>query len=199
MGHFWGLTLYVICCVLLFQLISRWRYRRLLYRNGCQPPRRYPRKELFFGLDVLYETGKLFGENRFFPVMFQRYDKYGPTFELKNPSGSTICSCQPENLESVFAKNVSNWTVSYRLPALLPYEGRGFLTTDGAEWAHWRALVNPSFSRVSASAKSNLEHHLKAMISRIPRDGSTVDLQMLLYHLVSNSHLSSFTCIQWQD
>ena len=184
MGYFIPVLSSALCLTIVYYFISLQRYKRLAYSNGCQPPRQYPHKEPVFGLDLFLQAGKMFEENRFLPVMFQRYKENGLTFETKTLGTPTICSCEPENLQSVFATNASNWGVSYRLPALMDYCGRGFLTTDGAEWEHSRALLNPSFAKANISDHLDFEHHLKLMINRIPRDGSMIDLQTLLFSLV---------------
>ena len=184
MGYLLLASASALCFAIATYFIYLQRYKRLIYSNGCQPPRIYPHKEPIFGLDLFFQAGKMFEENRFLPVMFQRYKENGHTFETKTLGTPTICSCEPDNLQSVFATNAANWGVSYRLPALMDYCGRGFLTTDSAEWEHSRALLNPSFTRANISDHSDFEHYLSLMINRIPQDGSTVDLQTLLFSLV---------------
>jgi hypothetical protein len=75
------------------------------------------------------------------------------------------------------------WAVGYRLPALGPYCGSGFLTTDGIAWEHSRALLTPSFLRSNISDHTDFARYLDMMIDKIPIDGSPVDFQTLLFGL----------------
>ena len=46
-------------------------------------------------------------------------------------------------------------------------------------------LLKPSFSKENMTDLLTLERYLKMVINRIPKDGSTVDLQPLFFSLVS--------------
>ena len=185
MGYLLTGFLSFISLTVAYIFISRQRYARLVRSHGCEPPPKYPHKDPFFGLDLFLQAGKMFEENRFLPVMFARYAANGPTFETNTLGTPTVCSCEPDNLHAVFAANARDWGVGYRLPALEDWCGRGFLTTDGREWEHSRALFAPSFTKANIADHRDFEHYVKLMIKRIPRDGSTVDLQKLLFSLVS--------------
>lgn len=166
-----------------YAFINHRRYQARRHGNGCEPPRRYPHQDPLFGIDLFVDTGKMYEEHRFLPTWYQRYADNGSTFEVSTLGTPTICSCEPANLQSVFSTNAKAWGVAYRLPALGPYCGRGFLTTDGLEWEHSRALLAPSFLKANISDHTDFAHYLDLMIGRIPRDGAAVDLQMLLFSL----------------
>jgi cytochrome P450 len=68
-----------------------------------------------------------------------------------------------------------------------PFLGDGIITRDGAFWKRSRQLTNPIFSRAQVSTLAPFEVHVGRMIRRIPRDGSTVDLQPLLKMLFLDS------------
>jgi len=125
----------------------------------------------------------MFSEHTFLPVFFQRYKENGSTFETKTLGAPTICSCEPDNIQSVFASNARNWGVSYRLSALDAYCGKGFLTTDGPEWERSRQLFSSSFSRANIKDHTTYEHYVQLMVKQIPRDRSTIDLQQLIFSL----------------
>ncbi|KAI9695601.1 MAG: hypothetical protein M1820_008526 [Bogoriella megaspora] len=159
------------------------KFRREEKAHGCQPARKLPQKDPIFGFDLFLQAGKMFAENKFLPVMFERYRTAGQTFETNILGARTVHSCSPANFQSVFAANASTWGVSYRLPALGPYCGRGFLTVDGSEWQHSRAVLAPSFSKNNMSNLADFDHYLQLMIDKIPKDGSTVDIQPLIFSL----------------
>lgn len=63
----------------------------------------------------------------------------------------------------------------------------GIFTTDGPEWAHSREMLRPNFVRSQVADLDMLERHTQALIRRIPRDGSTVDLGELFFLLTVDS------------
>lgn len=183
MGFLISLTIGGLFLAATYAYINHQRYQAKRHANGCKPPPKYPHKEPFFGIDLFLDTGKMYEEHRFLPTWYQRYTDNGSTFEVSTLGTPTVCSCEPANLQSVFSTNAKSWGVSYRLPALGPYCGRGFLTTDGPAWEHSRALLAPSFLKANISDPTDFAHYLDLMIERIPRDGTTVDLQTLLFSL----------------
>ena len=103
----------------------------------------------------------------------------------------SINSIEPENLKAVFSSNFNDWGVEpVRLPAGYLFCGRGFLTTDDPAWERSRSLLRPRFQKgyalnLPALNLPALEKHLRHVLDRIPHDGSMVDLQPLLFQLVS--------------
>jgi len=67
--------------------------------------------------------------------------------------------------------------------AFQPVLGHGIFTTDGPEWEASRALLRPNFVRNQVGDLNTFDHHISALISHIPKDGSTVDLQALFFML----------------
>jgi cytochrome P450 len=182
----WPLTLLgVLLAGIGYYFLKIQRYKSLARKNGCEPAKKYPHKDPIFGLDLFLQAGKMFSEHTFLPVTFKRYKENGSTFETKTLGTPTICSCEPDNLQSVFATNARNWGVSYRLPALDAYCGKGFLTTDGAEWERSRQLFSHSFVKANITDHTDFEHYVNLLMDRVPKDGSTVDLQHLIFSLVS--------------
>ena len=163
---------------------NRQRYLAKQHANGCSPPRQYPHSDpTGLGVDLFLDTGKMYEEHRFLSTWYKRYDENGTTFEVSTLGTPTICSCKPANLQSVFNTNAKTWGVAYRMPALGPYCGAGFLTTDGQAWEHSRALLAPSFLKTNISDHTDYAHYLDLMIEKIPEGGETVDLQKLLFSL----------------
>lgn len=61
--------------------------------------------------------------------------------------------------------------------------GRGVFTMDGAFWQHSRAMLRPQFEKSQVSAIDQFEPHVLKLLSCIPTDGSTIDLQDLFHKL----------------
>lgn len=172
--------------LVVYYRLRSWYHEHKARKHGCRSPPTYPRYDPFFGIDLFLQTGKAIQNHCYLPELTRRYARMGNTFSTKSLGTSSINSIEPENLKAVFSSNFSDWGVEpVRLPAQNPFCGRGFITTDGAAWEHSRLLLKPSFNKDTAVHLPTLEGHLEKLIARIPRNGSTFDLQPLLFSLVS--------------
>lgn len=66
---------------------------------------------------------------------------------------------------------------------MLYFIGKGIFTSDGAFWQHSRSILRPNFDKSLVSALDQFEPYVQKLITRIPKDGSTVDLQHLFHQL----------------
>ncbi|KAF1963892.1 cytochrome P450 [Bimuria novae-zelandiae CBS 107.79] len=168
-----AVTLFVGSRVYLYQ--SRQLNAR---KHGCQSAPRYKHKDPVFGLDLFLRTGDAMTKNRFLVEHQQRYDTYGRTFEALNFGSLVVYSVHPENIKAVWSKNAADWGVQpMRLHVMKPFCGVGFLTTDGSEWKLSHSLMKPGFHKSNINDFEPLEEHFQLMLEKIPKDGSTFDLQ----------------------
>jgi cytochrome P450 len=117
----------------------------------------------------------------------QRYFDNGPTWSAALMGESFFNTIDPENVKALLATNFKDFGLGQRLDAFGPLLGEGIFTTDGAQWEHSRALVRPNFTRAQVADLNTFETHIKHLIAKIPRDGSTVDLQRLFFQLTLDS------------
>jgi cytochrome P450 len=190
MGNIINISLAVLFISSFYLIWQRQKPRTttLSQSNNCVPPPKYPLLDPIFGLDLFFKNARAISANQYLPTLQARYAKMGRTFSTLSFGTKVICSIEPENLKTAWVTNFEDWGVqSSRLPALGPFVGRGFLSTDGAEWEHSRALLKPSLRRAIIADLEPFESSLREMIGKIPRDGSTVDLQRLFFDLVTPS------------
>ncbi|KAA8571396.1 hypothetical protein EYC84_001399 [Monilinia fructicola] len=64
-----------------------------------------------------------------------------------------------------------------------PFFGQGIFFMNGAEWKHARELIRPTFSKAEISDVQFMERHVDRLIGLIPRDGTSIDLQLPLRKL----------------
>ena len=188
MGNTINIALSVLCIFIPYFIWQRQKppTSALARSSNCRPPPQYPLIDRIFGLDLFFKNVKAISENRFLPTLQERYAKMGWTFGALSFGTRVISSIEPENLKTAWAVKFDDWGVqSSRLPALGPFVGRGFLSTDGPEWEHSRALLKPSLRRIHIANLEPFERSLQQMMSKIPKDGSTIDLQALFFDLVS--------------
>ncbi|KAI1737765.1 cytochrome P450 [Xylaria scruposa] len=76
-----------------------------------------------------------------------------------------------------------------RLPGLGPFCGRGFITTDGDIRKQARKLLKPSFDIKDVRDLGILQIETDKLFREMPKKGTTVDLQPLLYVMFLNSAL----------
>ncbi|KAL8679028.1 MAG: hypothetical protein Q9186_004656 [Xanthomendoza sp. 1 TL-2023] len=123
-------------------------------------------------------------DERYLQELTWRYDKMGRTFKTKSLWSPCISSIEPENIQAVFGSRADQWGVQpLRLSAQSAFCGHGFITTDGPVWERSRALLQPSLNGKNAIDLAALERLLTAMMARFPPDGSTFDLQPMLFSL----------------
>ena len=190
MAVLFSIMISLIGLAVVFYILELQRRRQLQRSNGCKRPVKYPHKDPFFGLDLFFQTGKAFAENRYLPELDRRYKEYGHTFESLSLGSRTINTIRPENIQAVLSSDSTSWGIQpVRLPSMRPFCGAGFLTADGAAWDSGRSLLKPSFNKNNMTDLSALEDCLKLFIGHIPDDGNAFDLQPLLFSLVSNETL----------
>lgn len=104
---------------------------------------------------------------------------------------SVINTIDPENLRVVYGVgSMGIWGVeSFRLRAMGPLCGRGFLTSDGECWERSRAMLRPLFRREVISDLSRFQDAVERVLGGLPTGGETVDLAPVFNELVSLSRL----------
>ncbi|KAK4442278.1 cytochrome P450 [Podospora aff. communis PSN243] len=69
-----------------------------------------------------------------------------------------------------------------RINAMTPLFGLGIFTTNGAAWAHSRAILRPSFTKQNMTPLlTMMERHFQMLLKLVPRDGSVFDVQEIFF------------------
>lgn len=176
-----------------------WKYAR---DNACQPPlHTLARGPLGIGIvmDMLAATR----QNRFLELVGGWHQEFGTTFKAKMIARAIIFTVEPKNIQTVLALKFKDFELGeYRNKAFRPLLGSGIFATDGSKWEHSRALLRPNFTRNQIADINIYETHVAALMKRIPRDGSTFDLQDLFFRMVIasvNPSFLSYLTDKWQD
>lgn len=168
----------IIFALLLFRRQSQ---RRALVRShGCDQAVIHLSKEPFTGFDFQM---RMYMD---IPFLYNLHQRYGNTYQVRSwVSLPTICTVAPENLRAI--NHSKDFGVSpMRLPGMEYFCGHGFITTDGDTWRHSRKLLKPSFDLSNIRDLDILKEEVDTLLKQLPKDGSTVDLQPLLYVMVSH-------------
>jgi cytochrome P450 len=166
------------------QYFHEWKYAR---DNGCQPPlHTVVRGPLGIGMitDMLAATRK----NLFLELVRGWHQEFGTTFKAKMIARTIIFTVEPKNVQTVLALKFKDFELGeYRNKALRPLLGAGIFSTDGSKWEHSRGLLRPNFTRNQITDINVYETHVAALLKRIPRDGSTFDMQDLFFRMTLDS------------
>ena len=165
---------------------ERSRFNEAARQHGCKPPRRYPNRDPFLGLDLFAAIRRADSRGQRSQAYAQLHKSYGDTFEMKALSAAQIQTAQPENIQAISATCFNDFGVGpMRGNIGAPFLDRGVFTEDGEFWKHSRSLIRPTFNRTEIADLGNFERHVSRFLALIPPDSSPFDLQPLVKRLVS--------------
>lgn len=165
--------------------------RRLIKENGCQPVKKYPHKGILgklFGYDTIklnYYAAKTghaqeIGRARNFSTQ--------NTIQIRSLNRDAILTIEPENIKAFLSTKFNDFGLGERRRQVLgPVFGTGIFVSDGKSWEHSRSMIRPSFTRQQVGDMESYEHHVQHLLTHIPKDGQTVDLQELFFKLTMDS------------
>ncbi|CZR51989.1 probable cytochrome P450 52A12 [Phialocephala subalpina] len=172
---------------LIQQLANYIRVARFKKQHKCEPETQIPQPERIIGYK-LYKTQMEASKNKnLLEAGRQRYIDNGNTWSGIMMGRKFINTIDPENVKTILATNFKDFGLGQRQESFGPLLGQGIFTTDGAQWEHSRALVRPNFTKAQVADLDTFESHIQRLISKLPRDGSTVDLQPLFFQLTLDS------------
>ena len=180
-------AVYLVYCIYWEVTIGSKR-RAMIREKGCEPPKWYPLTDPI-GFGVFRETSLAFKEHRFLELARSRFSKMGVNTYMTRLMGSdAIITIEPENLKTVQALDFKKWKLpTARDWGMMPLLGPGIFTNNGAAWSHSREMLRPNFNRSQVGDLDTFEIHIKQLIDRIPRDGSTFEISHLFYELTLDS------------
>ena len=188
MDYIWYLFLVSFLLLVIFRgFISRER-RKSINTSMCQRPRFYPHRDPFLGLDLLFQTANLMRLHKIIPAFAEWHKTCGETFVVNSLGTHIVHTLSPQNIEVIFGTGLAEWGVSpARLKAMQPLCGLGFINTDGEDWRHSRAMIQPAFAESNITDLPPFTIVADEILSSFPTDGSTIDLSQYLYELVGES------------
>ena len=172
---------------LLYQYVAiKLKRRALVEKFNCKPPAKYPHKDPFFGLDMLWDMILAVKSKSYLDRVRRLYQENGNTFSSHSLT-SSVHTIEPDNIKAVLSSNFKDYGISpARKEAFLPLLGQSIIISDGTQWEHSRAFLRPSFVRSQVGDLAMFEGHMNNFIGAIPRDGSEVDLGILFFRLTAD-------------
>lgn len=186
----------IVFCILAFTVFAYGirtflqyvQYEQLRKQFGCPPLKRYPSWDRFLGTDYVRRMVSALKEDRFLEFQKESYSARGSKVWTANFLGNRmVYSSESENMKAMSTSHRENFAVEpIRVGngAITPFTGRGVSSSDGSTWQRSRDLVKPYFDRAAFSNVDRLGVHVDRLISKIPLDGSTIDMQPLFQRWV---------------
>jgi cytochrome P450 len=154
-------------------------------KHGCKHAPPIPQKWWLFGIDNIQNMVTWARERVFLEAMINMFKDNGSLTVSSHVAGTSyLWTMSPENAKAIMASQAEDFHLSkLRMDGFEPYTGDGVSSSNGATWAHGRAILRPSFSKAQVSNSDVYERHFQELVANIPTDGSLVDLNVLFGRL----------------
>jgi cytochrome P450 monooxygenase len=187
----WSYLVYIVLLFTLAKAVTRQVSRAFVeWRKGYKPVPRYPQWIPIMGFDIAVSMAKSLRDHTFL-LWLRKLHETGPgtskTFTIDFLGRHVIHTIEPENMKALSAtvwKDFGVEPLRRNSGASMPFADKGVNTTDGHDWAFSRFLIKPYFLREAFSNTDRLQVHTDNLLSLIPLDGSTFDMQTLMQRWV---------------
>ncbi|KAK1585379.1 cytochrome P450 [Colletotrichum navitas] len=157
--------------------------------RGCGDTPAYPHTDPVFGSDWVRASLARQRDHGVLEWWQTVFAKLGHTWWFKTPTGWMLMTDEPANVKEMLATNFNDFSITGpRRDVTLPILGpESIFSSNGDVWHRARAMMRPTFVRNQIADLRCFERHVGNLMARIPKDGSTVDLQELLYMMTMDS------------
>lgn len=158
-------------------------------RKGYAPIPHVPQLDPFLGLDVAFAQVTSVKSHTFLLWLRSLHVKAkAKTVSFSFLGKRFIHITEPENMKALFAgplwKDFGVEPMRLNRHATMPFAHKGVGTVDGPEWEVSRSLIKPHFAPGVTKNMECVEQHTDILMSLIPQDGSTFDMQALMQRWV---------------
>ena len=150
----------------------------------------YAHSEPVFGLDWLLEMINAIKVNNVLQVWHSAFSRVGSSTFWHLATGRWIIfTCEPENLKAILATRFDDWPIGgvRQKSTEITLGPHSIFSSNGKQWQTARALIRPSFTRNQLADLKCQDRHVERFLAKIPRDGSVVEMQNLLYCFTMDS------------
>lgn len=173
------------------------RRSKFMREHGCQDPAKYPNKDPIFGLDLLLDNYQSMKNHRMLPKIVSRYHKVDAnTYSFLVAGRYRLSTVEPENLKAMLSTKFTSFMLPPRRSQVLKqFIGESIFASNGPQWQHSRAIIRPHLTKDSFidSEMSRFEKHFGRLLTRIPKDRSTIDLQPLFFSFTMDAAIEMLT------
>lgn len=169
--------------------IRRSKRNQFIQSHGCKPTlANYPLSDPVLGNDMVRKVIKAARSKSLLGFWKGLLEEYGYTYTTNSLlRGRTIHSAEPEIAKAVYSTNFADYSAAPARVSFKKLQGDSIFTLDGPAWSHSRSLMRPIFAKDHVADLGLLENHFQALLSLLPEDGETVDLQPLFLRFTLDS------------
>jgi hypothetical protein len=162
-------------------LTTRSRLRTLAAHYACLPCPHLP--TYLFGLDTLIALNRSYTSQTFLSTWTQKLRRTNAHTVSVTLLGNTVyVTDDPANMKTMLATGFSEWSLGAgRIQEMGSWLGEGVFTNEGSRWKKSREMLRPCFEKCAVADVSLFEKHFDRLAALLPTDGTTVDLQLLLF------------------
>ncbi|KAH8594113.1 cytochrome P450 [Bisporella sp. PMI_857] len=147
---------------LVHTIYERTTYKKAMRRHGCLVP-------------------KTMGKGNAVAYVGSYFSKYGKTFQTISRRKPEIYTMDHRVIQTALSLEFDKFGIeANRKLVFEPLMSDGLLVSDGMQWVHARVSVKPVFSGIRNSGIETFKKHVNQLLTFMPQDGWTVDLQPLL-------------------
>lgn len=168
----------------LFLFARRQHYWRKNIRvRGTQQAPIYPHREPILGIDWFLQLLKALRQGSLLEHLDAFFRTIGTTFWHLSLGEWILFTNDADILKALHSTQFEDWPIGgvRQKTTTLTLGPHAIFSVNGKEWQEGRALIRPTFVRNQIADLECLDRHVERLLSRIPSDGGTVDLQGLLY------------------
>ena len=172
---------------ILYKLALVAKRRHTVGQLGCFPVSQYPHRDPILGYDLHLLLARSKKQNSLIPTLQRLYAEFGKgkSFQALNWGTKTLYTINADNIKSILTAESSSFGVEPIRKAFNdPWIKGGVVMSDGPVWKTSRAMMKPFLSKSHFWDLSEFSKHVDRLLESVPKDGSTVDLQPLLFLFV---------------
>ena len=163
-------------------LLLEYKLRKL----GCCKVPCYPQRIPYFGLDLYALLDKGRQDGALLSTLQNLFRVHGKTFQARLWGQTIIYTIDVANIQAIHTTEFDHFGVEpIRKSVNQGWIGDGIFVSDGPLWKHSRNFLKPAFSKSQFADLLSFGTHVDRLLTLVPSDGASVDLQPLFQRLVS--------------
>ncbi|KAK2055054.1 cytochrome P450 [Colletotrichum caudatum] len=157
--------------------------------RGCGDAPSYPHTDPMFGSDWVRASLARQRDHGLLGWWASVFAELGHTWWVRTPTAWVLMTDEPASVKAMLAGSFDDFPIAGpRRDSVLPILGPdAIFASSGETWHRARAMMRPTFVRNQIADLTCFERHVGNLMAKIPKDGSPVDLQGLLYMMTMDS------------
>ena len=177
-----------ICAPIYLYCYNKFRWLRNERIHATKPAAIYPHRDPV-GIDWVVKMVGAIKSGTLLDDLDEIINSFGGTFWHLATGSWILFTNEPDNLKAMLSTRFEEWPIGgvRQRTTQLTVGPHAIFSVNGKEWQSARSLIRPSFTRNQITDLECQGRHVERFLDRIPKDGSAVELQNLLYLFTMDS------------